>query len=131
MQYVFYSKYSGHYVCIVSLLPLYLLCAATDSVHIYLGNSSVCVSLFLLCHLQSSKSELIKAYSDLGVSTEGSETDLINRLEEMLLYKDVYPKMFAKLQRTGGKDTNAYSFEHIPLLFNFNKTCLSQKDRSF
>ncbi len=79
------------------------------SVHIHHWNSVVCVT-FLLCHLQASKSELIKAHTDLGVPTEGSETDLINRLEEMLLYKDVYPKMFTKLQRTGGKDTNAYSF---------------------
>ncbi|AWP16890.1 putative HMG domain-containing protein 3-like [Scophthalmus maximus] len=64
-----------------------------------------CMDEDKLVHLMESKkasrSELIKACSDLGVSTEGSETDLINRLEEMLLYKDVYPKMFMKLQRTG------------------------------
>lgn len=73
--------------------------------------------LLCLCHLQASKSELIKACSELGVPTEGSETDLINRLEEMLLYKDVYPKMFAKLQKTGGKDINIYSF--------FTSTCVT------
>lgn len=46
----------------------------------------------------------------MGVPAEGSETALINRLEELLLLKDVYPKMFAKLQKTGGKDINIYSF---------------------
>lgn len=68
--------------------------AAVISVHIHLWNSVV---TFLLCHLQASKSELIKACTALGVPTEGSETDLLNRLEELLLYKNVYPKMFTKL----------------------------------
>ena len=77
------------------------------------------------CHLQASRSELIKACSDLGVSTEGSETDLINRLEEMLLYKDVYPKMYVKLQRTGGKNTIKHLFEHITY---FKLASLSRKD---
>ncbi|XP_041863738.1 uncharacterized protein LOC121653996 [Melanotaenia boesemani] len=48
-----------------------------------------------------SKADLVKACSDLGVSSAGTEADLINRLQEMLLYKDVYPKMFVKLQKTG------------------------------
>uniref|UniRef100_A0AAV2LAH0 SAP domain-containing protein n=1 Tax=Knipowitschia caucasica TaxID=637954 RepID=A0AAV2LAH0_KNICA len=59
--------------------------------------------LSLLESKKVKKSELIKACSDLGLSSEGSEVDLINRLEEMLLYKDIYPKMFLKLQKTGGK----------------------------
>ncbi|CAL8300529.1 unnamed protein product [Boreogadus saida] len=37
----------------------------------------------------------------LGVSDEGSITDLMNRLEELLNYKEVYPKLFLKLQNTG------------------------------
>lgn len=81
--------------------------------------------LSCLCHLQASKSELIKACSDLGVPTEGSETDLINRLEEMLLYKDVYPKMFAKLQKTGGKDINILFFLHPPVLLYLMEMWLS------
>uniref|UniRef100_A0AAV2IVG5 Ubiquitin-like protease family profile domain-containing protein n=1 Tax=Knipowitschia caucasica TaxID=637954 RepID=A0AAV2IVG5_KNICA len=59
--------------------------------------------LSLLESKKVKKSELIKACSDLGLSSEGSEVDLINRLEEMLLYKDIYPKMFLKLQKTGDK----------------------------
>lgn len=51
---------------------------------------------------QTSKSELVSACVELGVSSEGSTTDLINRLEELLLYKEIYPKMFVKLQKTGG-----------------------------
>jgi len=30
-------------------------------------------------------------------------TDMINRLEEHLLCKHVYPKMFVKLKKSGGK----------------------------
>ncbi len=45
----------------------------------------------------------MKACNCLGVSTTGSQTDLINRLEELLLYKEVYPKMFIKLKKAGGK----------------------------
>ncbi|XP_049329319.1 uncharacterized protein LOC103022952 [Astyanax mexicanus] len=48
------------------------------------------------------KENLIKACNALGVSDIGSRTDLISRLEELLLYKDLYPKMFVKLQKTGG-----------------------------
>ncbi|XP_076839097.1 uncharacterized protein LOC143484316 [Brachyhypopomus gauderio] len=48
------------------------------------------------------REDLIKACNALGVSDVGSRTDLINRLEELLLYKDLYPKMFVKLQNTGG-----------------------------
>lgn len=51
---------------------------------------------------QSQKSELIALCAELGVSSEGSVSDILNRLEELLLYKDIYPKMFIKLQRTGG-----------------------------
>lgn len=45
----------------------------------------------------------MKACNCLGVSTTGSKTDLINRLEELLLYKEIYPKMFVKLKKAGGK----------------------------
>ncbi|XP_073672001.1 uncharacterized protein [Paramisgurnus dabryanus] len=48
------------------------------------------------------KEALVKACNALGVSHVGSTTDLINRLEELLLYKDLYPKMFVKLQKAGG-----------------------------
>ncbi|XP_073685728.1 uncharacterized protein [Garra rufa] len=48
------------------------------------------------------KEALVKACNALGVSHVGSITDLINRLEELLLYKDLYPKMFVKLQKAGG-----------------------------
>lgn len=46
---------------------------------------------------------MVKACNALGVSNVGSTTDLINRLEELLLYKDLYPKMFIKLQKAGVK----------------------------
>ncbi|XP_062371647.1 uncharacterized protein LOC134059102 [Sardina pilchardus] len=48
------------------------------------------------------RDELVRACSALGVSGSGSITDLVHRLEELLLYKDLYPKMFIKLQKTGG-----------------------------
>ncbi|KAL1277206.1 hypothetical protein QQF64_023879 [Cirrhinus molitorella] len=48
------------------------------------------------------REDLVKACNALGVSHVGSITDLINRLEELLLYKDLYPKMFVKLQKAGG-----------------------------
>lgn len=63
------------------------------------------------------KTEQIKAWTDLGASAEGSETDL-NRLEEMFLYKDIYPKMFAKCHRTGGKEVHVlYGFSKIIVAF--------------
>jgi len=43
------------------------------------------------------------ACNALGISASGSQSDLINRLEELLLYKDMYPKMFVKLHKAGGK----------------------------
>ncbi|ROL42300.1 hypothetical protein DPX16_8179 [Anabarilius grahami] len=48
------------------------------------------------------KDELTKACNVLGVSASGSIADMINRLEELLLYKHVYPKMFVKLKKAGG-----------------------------
>lgn len=90
------------------------------------SSSKACVNedsiLTLLESKKVTKSELTKACADLGVSTEGSETDLINRLEEMLLYKDIYPKMYAKLQRTGGGVlhmgcTHAVTYYFSPLLW--------------
>ncbi|KAG9283629.1 HMG domain-containing protein 3-like [Astyanax mexicanus] len=58
--------------------------------------------LQLLDCKQPKKEDLVQACTDLGVSTTGSQTDLINRLEELLLYKEIYPKMFVKLQKAGG-----------------------------
>ncbi|XP_072563431.1 HMG domain-containing protein 3-like [Paramormyrops kingsleyae] len=46
--------------------------------------------------LKPRKEDLIAACNALGVSEAGSRSDLINRLEELLLYK------FIKLQKTGG-----------------------------
>ena len=59
--------------------------------------------LYCLCSLSPKRDDLVKACTALGVSDTGSTTDLINRLEELLLYKDLYPKMFVKLQKAGGK----------------------------
>ena len=39
----------------------------------------------------------------LGVSSEGSGTDLVNRLTELVNFKEVYPKLFLKLQNAGGE----------------------------
>ncbi|KAL7831203.1 hypothetical protein SRHO_G00307060 [Serrasalmus rhombeus] len=47
------------------------------------------------------KAELVSACEALGVSTEGTREDILNRLQELLLYKDIYPKMFVKLQKAG------------------------------
>lgn len=64
-----------------------LVCAAVIGIHIYLWNSFS----NLLWHMQAGKRELIKSRTDLGVPTDWSEADPINRLEEMILHKDVYP----------------------------------------
>uniref|UniRef100_A0AAQ4PPL1 C2H2-type domain-containing protein n=1 Tax=Gasterosteus aculeatus aculeatus TaxID=481459 RepID=A0AAQ4PPL1_GASAC len=48
------------------------------------------------------KKELQDACAALGVTSEGSISDLINRLEELLNFKELYPKLFVKLQKTGG-----------------------------
>ncbi|KAL2082488.1 hypothetical protein ACEWY4_022306 [Coilia grayii] len=48
------------------------------------------------------KAELVQACAELGVSAEGSQADILNRLEELVLYKEIYPKMFVKLQKAGG-----------------------------
>lgn len=58
--------------------------------------------LELLESKKPSKKELQDACLTLGVSSEGSITDLINRLEELLNFKEVYPKLFLKLQKAGG-----------------------------
>lgn len=39
----------------------------------------------------------------LGVSSEGSILDLMNRLLELLHFKDIYPKLFMKLRKAGGE----------------------------
>ncbi|KAI4800836.1 hypothetical protein KUCAC02_007065 [Chaenocephalus aceratus] len=38
----------------------------------------------------------------LGVSSEGSISDLMNRLLALLDFKDIYPKLFVKLRKAGG-----------------------------
>ncbi|XP_067227090.1 uncharacterized protein [Chanodichthys erythropterus] len=48
------------------------------------------------------REDLTKACNALGISASGSQSDLINRLEELLLYKEIYPKMFVKLHKAGG-----------------------------
>ena len=52
---------------------------------------------------QLQKKELLEACYTLGVSSEGSISDMLNRLQELLNFKDVYPKLFVKLQKAGGK----------------------------
>ncbi|XP_077096041.1 uncharacterized protein LOC143747262 [Siphateles boraxobius] len=48
------------------------------------------------------REDLTMACNALGISASGSQSDLINRLEELLLYMDIYPKMFVKLHKAGG-----------------------------
>ncbi|XP_077936546.1 uncharacterized protein LOC144383326 isoform X2 [Gasterosteus aculeatus] len=48
------------------------------------------------------KKDLQEACDTLGVSSEGSIADMLNRLQELLNFKDVYPKLFVKLQKAGG-----------------------------
>uniref|UniRef100_A0A096MFA4 HMG domain-containing protein n=1 Tax=Poecilia formosa TaxID=48698 RepID=A0A096MFA4_POEFO len=50
---------------------------------------------------QHSKKDLQNACLSLGVSSEGTIAELINRLQELLCFKDVYPKLFLKLQKAG------------------------------
>ncbi|KAA0721253.1 hypothetical protein E1301_Tti018150s11, partial [Triplophysa tibetana] len=66
------------------------------------------------------KEDLAKACNALGVSSSGSQSDLLNRLEELLLYKDIYPKMFVKLHKAGGGVlhlgcTHGVVYYHSPL----------------
>ncbi len=52
------------------------------------------------------------------MSSAGSASDIINRLEELLLYKDIYPKMYIKLQKTGGMATSYnFSIEYYREMF--------------
>uniref|UniRef100_A0A8P4FW34 Ubiquitin-like protease family profile domain-containing protein n=1 Tax=Dicentrarchus labrax TaxID=13489 RepID=A0A8P4FW34_DICLA len=51
---------------------------------------------------KTQKKELQDACNALGVSSEGSIADMMNRLEELLNFKDIYPKLFLKLQKAGG-----------------------------
>ncbi|TKS66023.1 hypothetical protein D9C73_000079 [Collichthys lucidus] len=48
------------------------------------------------------KKDLQDACYALGVSSEGPIADMINRLLELLNFKDIYPKLFVKLQKAGG-----------------------------
>lgn len=56
-----------------------------------------------LFDLQPQKKELQDACYALGVSSDGSIADMMNRLEELLNFKDVYPKLYVKLQKAGGE----------------------------
>ncbi len=52
------------------------------------------------------------------MSSAGSASDIINRLEEILLYKDIYPKMFIEMQKTGGMATSYnFSIEYYREMF--------------
>ncbi|XP_041947212.1 uncharacterized protein LOC121708549 isoform X1 [Alosa sapidissima] len=48
------------------------------------------------------RSDLVKACNGLGVPLSGSISDLMHRLKELLLYKELHPNMFVKLQKAGG-----------------------------
>ncbi|KAK7885891.1 hypothetical protein WMY93_025512 [Mugilogobius chulae] len=48
------------------------------------------------------RKDLQDACHALGVSSDGSVTDLIIKLEELLNFRDVYPKLFVKIQKAGG-----------------------------
>lgn len=37
------------------------------------------------------------------MSSEGSIADMLNRLQELLNFKEIYPKLFLKLQKAGGE----------------------------
>ncbi|KAF4115310.1 hypothetical protein G5714_002799 [Onychostoma macrolepis] len=74
--------------------------------HISIKN---CFPKYFLCessfHLPK-REDLTKACNILGVSASGSISDIINRLEELLLYKDVYPNMFVKLKKLEVESTH-------------------------
>ncbi|XP_030581204.1 uncharacterized protein LOC115777435 [Archocentrus centrarchus] len=48
------------------------------------------------------KKKLQEACCALGVSGEGSIADMINRLQELMNFKDIHPKLYVKLQKAGG-----------------------------
>ncbi|CAL8269647.1 unnamed protein product [Arctogadus glacialis] len=86
------------------------------------------------------KRSLQEACVALGVSDEGSITDLMNRLEELLNYKEVYPKLFLKLQNTGGKTSNNVTLpstntptatdKDTDSTFQANNYSISEEDKS-
>ncbi|KAK2894898.1 hypothetical protein Q8A67_012127 [Cirrhinus molitorella] len=57
--------------------------------------------------IQPQKKDLQDACYALGVSSEGSIADMLNRLQELLNFKDIYPKLFLKLQKAGEKCVEA------------------------
>lgn len=68
----------------------------------------MCASSVLNGYFQSTKEGLKRRNSRmlvdaLGVSSEGSVADMINRLLELLKFKDIYPKLFVKLQKASGE----------------------------
>ena len=91
---------------ILSMLELKKVCfienVSSYCCHLY------CVKIFIqktYCpkHPQpKKKKDLQEACHALGVSDEGSITDLVNRLEELVNFKELYLKLFLKLQKTGG-----------------------------
>ncbi|RXN10462.1 E3 ubiquitin-protein ligase RNF213-alpha-like protein [Labeo rohita] len=77
----------------------------SDSKPLLLGSVEKCALQAVTAICQPKKEDLTKACNILGVSASGSISDIINRLEELLLYKNVYPKMFVKLQKAGETNT--------------------------
>lgn len=63
--------------------------------------------------IQPRKKEVQDACRALGVSAEGSMADMIDRLQELLNFKDIHPKLFVKLQKTGGEKKRLLYF-NIP-----------------
>lgn len=53
--------------------------------------------------IQHNKKDLQDACLSLGVSSDESIADLMNRLQELLKFKNVCPKLFLKLQKAGGE----------------------------
>lgn len=56
-----------------------------------------------LLNLQPQKKDLQDACYALGVSSEGSIADMLIRLQELFNFKDIYLKLFLKLQKAGGE----------------------------
>lgn len=52
---------------------------------------------------EQTSSHVLKDLCDrVGVDNNGSTEDLINRLNEMVLFKEIYFKVFRQIQKCGG-----------------------------
>lgn len=60
----------------------------------------------------------------MGVENTGSSDDLVNRLSELLLFKDVYPKMFKHLKKCGGKLLYLYANARCSYRFAFSSNLI-------